>query len=186
VTPGPASRRSDERGIALTSPVAALSLAAVALAGIAFVTTGGEPEAAPEATRQVTASAAPTPTATAPTPVVSKEAEPSPSAEPKAKKKPRKPAVRRGNVYVEVYNNSGISGLAGSTASKMAGAGWQVVGSDNWYGTIPESTVYYPGRLQAAARLAAKDLGITRLKPAISPMKFDRLTVILTSGYTSG
>jgi hypothetical protein len=192
VTFGPASRRSDERGIALTSPVAALSLAAVALAGIAFMTTGGEPDADPEATRQVTASAsasasaAPTPTATAPTPVVSERAEPSPSAEPKTKNKPRKPAVRRGNVYVEVYNNSGISGLAGSTASKMAGAGWQVVGSDNWYGTIPESTVYYPGRLQAAARLAAKDLGITRLKPAISPMKFDRLTVILTSGYTSG
>jgi hypothetical protein len=84
---------------------------------------------------------------------------------------------------VEVYNNSGISGLAGSTASRIAGAGWQVVGSDNWYGTIPASTVYYPDRLEEEAELLAKDLGIARLNPAISPMRFDRLTVILTGDY---
>ncbi|HET6626316.1 MAG TPA: LytR C-terminal domain-containing protein, partial [Nocardioidaceae bacterium] len=90
----------------------------------------------------------------------------------------------RGDVFVEVYNNSGISGLAGSTAERISGAGWQVVGSDNWYGTIPASTVYYPDRLQAEAKLLGKDLGIKRLKPAISPMRLDRLTVILTSDYS--
>ncbi len=84
-------------------------------------------------------------------------------------------------MYVEVYNNSGISGLAGSKASQISGAGWQVVGSDNWYGTIPASTVYYPERLAAAAKLLARDLGIERMRPAISPMRFDRLTVILTA-----
>jgi hypothetical protein len=98
-----------------------------------------------------------------------------------AKKKKEEPAVRRGDVYVEVYNNSGISGLAGSTASRLSGAGWQVVGSDNWYGTIPSSTVYYPERLEAAAKMLARDLGVKRLKPAISPMRLDRLTVILTA-----
>ena len=100
--------------------------------------------------------------------------------QPARKKKPQKPEVRRGDVYVEVYNNSGISGLAGATAGRLSGAGWQVVGSDNWYGTIPASTVYYPARLEAAAKLLARDIGIARLRPAISPMRFDRLTVILT------
>ncbi len=92
--------------------------------------------------------------------------------------------VRRGGTYVEVYNNSGISGLAGSTAARAQGAGWQVVGSDNWYGTIAASTVYFPARLEDQAQLLGKDLGIKRLKPAIAPMRGDRLTVILTSDYS--
>ena len=91
--------------------------------------------------------------------------------------------MRRGQVYVEVYNNSGISGLAGRTAAKAGGAGWQVVGSDNWYGTIPASTVYFPERLRAVAKLLGRDLVISRLTPAIAPMRLDRLTVILTGDY---
>jgi hypothetical protein len=150
--------------------VAALSLGAVVLAGIAFVTTSGGAEEPAQAANPVTAAPTPSPTKTATAPVIED-------------KKParKKPEVRRGDVYVEVYNNSGISGLAGSKASKISGAGWQVVGSDNWYGTIPASTVYYPERLAPAAKLLARDLGIKRLKPAISPMRFDRLTVILTA-----
>lgn len=165
----------DERGIALPSPVAAFSLGAVLLAGVVFVATSGDTEQPPVAAKPVTATPtlAPAPSSTAPEPVIEKK---------KTKVRP-KPAVRRGEVYVEVYNNSGISGLAGSTASRISGAGWQVVGSDNWYGTIPQSTVYYPERLEAAARLLARDLGIERLKPAISPMRFDRLTVILTADH---
>src|SRR5680860_1174099 len=75
-------------------------------------------------------------------------------------------------------------GRAGATANTIAGAGWQVVGSDNWYGTIPASTVYYPDRLRQQAQQLAKDLGISRIMPAISPMRFDRLTVILTTDYS--
>jgi hypothetical protein len=85
---------------------------------------------------------------------------------------------------VEVFNNSSISGLAGRVAGQAAHAGWQVVGSDNWYGTIPSSTVYYPPRLKAAGHLLALDLGIRRTMPAVTPMRLDRLTVILT-GATS-
>ena len=164
------ARTRDERGIALPSPVAALSLGAVLLAGVVFVATDGDGEEPTRVARAVTATptTAPAPSSTAPEPVI------------KEKAKPR-PRVRRGEVYVEVYNNSGISGLAGTTAARISGAGWQVVGSDNWYGTIPQSTVYYPERLRAAARLLARDLGIARTKPAISPMRFDRLTVILTT-----
>ena len=89
--------------------------------------------------------------------------------------------MRRGKVYVEVYNNPGITGLAGRIAGTAATAGWQVVGTDNWYGgNIPASTVYFPQRLERAGRLLALDLGIDRVVPAVDPMRLDRLTVILT------
>jgi hypothetical protein len=59
--------------------------------------------------------------------------------------------------------------------------GWNVVGSDNWYGTIPATTVYFPPRLAAEAKQLALDLGISRRQPAVDPMRMDRLTVILTA-----
>jgi hypothetical protein len=169
-------RRADERGVALSSPVAMLSAAAVVLAGVAFFSTGGSDDEPVQVARQVTTSTTPTPSAAptskAPTPVIEHK-----------KKAPARPSVRRADTMVEVYNNSGIHGLADRTSRRASGAGWQVVGADNWYGTIAASTVYYPPRLQAAAKLLARDLGIHRLRPAIAPMRFDRLTVILTSDY---
>lgn len=178
--------RYDERGIALPSPVAMLSLGAVVLAGVAFVTTSGDSEEPGDA-RPVTAASSPTPSETAKQPVAErkvKKQEADPEKPEKQKPKVKKQPIRRGDVYVEVYNNSGITGLAGSTAGTIAGAGWQVVGSDNWYGTIPASTVYYPERYEKQARLLATDIGISRTMPAISPMRFDRLTVILTTDYS--
>jgi hypothetical protein len=159
----------DERGVALPSPLVMLSVVAVAMAGVAFVVTdtaGGD--------RQMQTVSRPSPTPTA-TPTIQ-----APPAPPALKKKP---AVKRDAVYVEVYNNSGVAGLAGRTAAEAQAAGWQVVGSDNWVGTIPAPTVYYPARLERAAKLLGKDLGIARLRPAVEPMRFDRLTVILTSDY---
>ncbi|MDX6326100.1 MAG: hypothetical protein QOK15_2454, partial [Nocardioidaceae bacterium] len=109
----------------------------------------------------------------------------SPTAEPTTPKpsKPPKPQVDRSKVYVVVFNNSNVSGLAGRVAAQASQIGWQVVGSDNWYGTIPATTIYYPQRLEAAAKLLSKDLGIQRVLPAIDPMSMDRLTVILTADY---
>lgn len=155
-------RRRDEAGVVIPTRLVVASISVLALGGLVFVATQPE-EGRP--TQQVTAK--PTPTST-PTPT------------PTAKPKPPPPAVERTKVYVVVFNNSGITGLAGRVASRAQGVGWNVVGSDNWYGTIDTSTVYYPAELEAAAKLLAKDLGITRLKPAIDPMQFDRLTVILT------
>jgi hypothetical protein len=161
--------RPGERGVALSSPLALLSAGVVLVAGAALLFTGGDQPPADTA-RPVTATPSPTPTSTAPEPVVEK----------KKKPKKQKPVIHRARTYVEVYNNSGISGLAGRVAGRAGAAGWQVVGSDNWYGTIPASTVYFPPRLEAHAKLLGRDLGINRLRPAIAPMRFDRLTVILT------
>ena len=163
----------DERGLALPSSLAVLSTVAVVVAGVVFFTTSPDEKPAGQ-TRPVATSPTAAPTSTAPEPTVTEE----PAKKPRKVKK--KPAVQRAKVYVEVYNNSGISGLAGQTATRASDAGWQVVGSDNWYGTIPASTVYYPPRLEAAARLLGKDLRINRLRPAVAPMRLDRLTVILT------
>ena len=159
-------RRLGQRGVVFPSPVMILSIIAVAMAGVAWV-----------ATRHT----APTERLVEPSAQQSTSAHHSTYHPPKARHTtPAKPKVDRSQVVVEVFNNSGVTGLAGDVATRTAHAGWQVVGSDNWYGTIPTSTVYYPPRLEAAAHLLALDLGLHRVMPAVSPMRLDRLTVILT------
>jgi hypothetical protein len=165
--------RRNQRGVAFPSPVAMLSIIAVAMAGIAYVATQGEEPTEREVT------------------TVSRPSDVEPSTEPPRQKvlseddkqpiKRKKPEVVRGDVYVEVYNNSGITGLAGRYAGTAGDIGWQVVGSDNWYGTVPASTVYFPARLEAAGKQLALDLGIARTLPAIESMGMDRLTVVLTA-----
>jgi LytR cell envelope-related transcriptional attenuator len=159
------SLRGVDRGVVFPSPVVLLSILAITMAAVAFVATRNDGPAIREidTVARPAASSDPAPAS----------AEPGP-AEPAA------PLVKRGKVYVEIFNNSGITGLAGETAEKATGAGWNVVGSDNWVGTVPGSTVYYPPRLKQAGKLLARDLGIDRLKPAVPPMRLDRLTVILT------
>ncbi len=159
----------NQRGVAFPSPVAMLSVLAVAMAGIAFVATQG---AAPTE-REVTTVARPS------TP--DDDVAPSGTPEKAERIREKKPKVVRGDVYVEVYNNSGITGLASRYAGRAGDVGWQVVGEDNWMGTIPSSTVYYPARLEAAAKQLSLDLGIRRTMPAVGEMRLDRLTVVLTA-----
>lgn len=81
---------------------------------------------------------------------------------------------------VYVFNQTTISGLAAQTASELSAGGWNVAGYDNWRGSVPEDTVYYyPGRRNAAVRLARQFPYIGRVWPATSPMPGGALTVIL-------
>lgn len=164
-----APRRRDDRGVAFPSPLVMLSVLAVAMASITFVATRDQAPTERRVDTATIASADQTPTPTA-------EPTPTPTKKPKPK-----PQLKRGEVYVEVYNNSGIRGLAAETAAKATGVGWAVVGEDNWQGLIPTSTVYFPPRLEAAGKQLALDLGIGRTAPAVGVMKRDRLTVILTA-----
>ena len=167
-SPGRTSLRPrDEQGVAFPSPLVMLSVIAVAMASITFFATRDEAPTERRVDTATIASADQTPSA-----------EPTPSATPKPKPEPR---VKRGEVYVEVFNNSGIKGLAAGTAAKATQVGWAVVGEDNWYGVIPTTTVYFPPRLKAAGKQLALDLGIKRTAPAVGVMKRDRLTVILTT-----
>lgn len=157
--------------MAFPSPVVMLSVLAVAMASVTFVATRDQ---APTERRVDTATIA----SADQTPAATPGATPTPTPEPEPKPKPQ---VKRGEVYVEVFNNSGIKGLAASTAAKATGVGWAVVGEDNWYGVIPTTTVYFPPRLKAAGKQLALDLGIKRTAPAVGVMKRDRLTIILTT-----
>jgi hypothetical protein len=146
------------------------SISLVALAGLGFVATQSGDDKPDKVSPAAHA------TTTAPEVTVT---EPTPSATPTR----TKPAVRRNKVLVAVFNNSNVKGLAGKTGTRAERAGWTIVGTDNWYGTIDTSTVYYGPKLKAAAGQLAHDLGITRVKPSIAPMRPDRLTVILTGDY---
>ena len=158
--------RRDQRGIALPSPVVLLSIVAVAMALVAFVLTRGHDDGE----RRIVPSAE-----------VSTATSPSASVTPSAPATKKAKAVKRGKVYVEVFNNSRVKGLAATVGSQATKVGWNVVGADNWYGSITATTVYYPPRLKAAAKQLALDLGIRRTAVAVDPMKMDRLTVILTA-----
>jgi hypothetical protein len=147
----------------MSSPVALMAAAAVVMAGVAFFVTDGDP-----ARDAVTlASAGP--------------ATVEPQVTMEALRVER--VVQRSEVFVDVYNNSNITGLAGTTAERIGSAGWQVVGSDNWYGTIPATTIYYPEPLKEAAELLSKDLGVARVQPIDGSMSLDRLTLILTADF---
>lgn len=181
--------RRTQAGQAMPSVVAVVSVIAVVAALVAFLARGSDEQSAASDARSsaatgggetpsLAASASPGPAET--TRAAPKQSE---TEEPKAKKR-RKPRVEPDtgppDVYVEVYNNTTISGLAADTAAQLQDGGWQVVGVDNWRGDIPSSTVYYPAGMQGEAERLARDLGFDRVRGAVSPMKFDRLTVILT------
>jgi hypothetical protein len=151
------------------------SISAVALAGLVFVATqGGGDKATPAAHHaarvqtQVPSGQVTTPATVVPVPTPT----PTPTV-----------VVQRGKISVVIFNNSNVKGLAGKTSSRAQSVGWNVVATANWYGTVDASTVYYGPRLKAAAELLATDLGIARIKPAIAPMQFNRVTVILTADY---
>ncbi|GAA3546238.1 LytR C-terminal domain-containing protein [Nocardioides daeguensis] len=175
------TRTRDERGAVLPSPVVLLSIVAVALAAIAFVATRGDQpvERDISATK---AAATPTAKATDEPADAGADAGTDPAAPPTGQEKPAPPPVVRGEHAVVVFNNTAIRGLAGRVSEKVKAAGWKVAAADNWYGTVPATTVYFPKGKKAPAQLLALDLGIARVLPADtdSDMSDTNLTVILT------
>ena len=181
VTPDHVVRsRRDQRGAVLPSPVVWLSIIAVVVAAFAFVATrDSEPKE-----REITTSSSSEETSDAPTSAGSdgeaeEPTEPSTTATPEEPKK-TKPPVVRSEVGVVVFNNTSTAGLAGETLARVQEIGWNGVAADNWYGTIPATTVYFPPGMRDAAQKLALDLGIQRLVPADAAMSDTNLTVILT------
>ncbi len=153
----------------LPTRLLALCISAVAVAALVFVANDPDQAPADDAATPAVGKSADDPTATPTVPATSTAPKPKP--------------IKRGEVFVEVFNNTRTKGLAGGVADKAKAAGWNVVGSDNWYGTVDGTSVYYPPRLKEAARELSRDLGIKHLRPAEEPMRFDRVTVILTDDY---
>ncbi|TWD81811.1 LytR cell envelope-related transcriptional attenuator [Kribbella amoyensis] len=205
------NRSTDERGQVLSSFVAVLAVVAIVGGLLVLFGTRGDDSAAEPAAR--TSTPAPTqPPATTPSstptdaPTSAPTTEPSteptgaptsvPATEPTSA--PTDPATTEPTGVptqkstlppsqrpaVEVYNNTKRKGLAEDVGNRARQAGWTVSGADNWHGKIVGSTVYYPAGMQAEAGQLAQDLGLDRIKEALSNMKKDRLTVILTSDYS--
>jgi hypothetical protein len=166
---GISGRVRDERGVVLPTRLLALCISAVAVAALVFVANDPDKAPAEDAASPAVGKATSTPSANPTTPTTSTAPKPAP--------------IKRGEVFVEVFNNTRTKGLASGVAEKAKAAGWNVVGSDNWYGTVDGTSVYYPPRLKEAARELGRDLGIKHLRPAEEPMRFDRVTVILTDDY---
>ena len=152
----------DQRGLVMSSRMLAFTISILALAALFYI--AQRPDSSPKKAApvsHVTPSASPEVT---PTPMVT-------------------PAVKRGQTLVEIFNNSRVKGMAAATAEKAKLAGWNVIGTDNWYGTVDSTAVYYPPGLKPAGQALATDLGIKKLKTSIPPMRLDRLTVVLTADY---
>jgi hypothetical protein len=165
----PSNRRArDERGVVLPTRLLVLCISAVAMAGLVFISNDPDKRPGDEAT----------PTVNTP----SKTSSPH-TTTPSTAPKPKVKSFKRADVLVEVFNNTRVKGLASGVAGKAKAGGWNVVGSDNWYGTVDATTVYYPPNLHDAGKALGRDLGIKKVKPAEDPMRFDRLTVILTDDY---
>jgi LytR cell envelope-related transcriptional attenuator len=192
--------RRGQAGRVTSTVVVAVSVLALGAALLAFVLDGSgsngdeqrvvadeqaASESASPSESSLSPSVTPSPIAEAtPTkaPATTAKPKPSPTTSPRPKPAPSPaPSLPVPNVYVEVYNMTSVTGLAASKAAQLQDAGWQVVGIDNWRGNIPSSTVYYPDGMADTAVRLARTLGIGRTRGAVAPMKFDRLTVILTS-----
>jgi hypothetical protein len=163
-------RLRDERGLVLPTRLLVLCISAVAMAALVII--ADDPDQAPD-DQATTAHDTPSKHADTTTTTTT----PTASATPKAK------PIKRGEILVEVFNNTRTKGLAGGVAGKAKAGGWNVVGSDNWYGTVDGTTVFYPPRLREAGKALGRDLGIKKVRPAEDPMRFDRLTVILTDDW---
>jgi hypothetical protein len=192
-----------ERGQVLSSVVAVAAVVAVVIGLLVLFGTGGPggsddngsggtpsssaastPPVLPSSTPPSTSTPVSTPptrppattvTAPQPTRTVTRTAVPPPAT--------TKPALGP-RPSVEIYNNTSERGLAERTSRRAESAGWTVAGIDNWIGRVATTSVYYPLGMHGHATRLASDLGIGRVKPALSNMKTDRLTVILTTDYS--
>lgn len=121
----------------------------------------------------------------APTKKPATKATTKPTVKPKPKPKPKPtptstPAPTR-SVTVSVYNQVGIGGLARRVAGQLQALGWPIGAVSDWRGGVPQDTVYFPAGRQGEAQLLARDLGISRVMPAVAGMSNQNLTVVLAS-----
>lgn len=145
-----------------------------AAAAVLIVTTPQDPEVpATVVEREPTAGPASEPT---------EEPEPEPTQPEPTPDAP--PPVVRGEVIVEVLNNSSVQGLAARTASHARNLGWNTTDTTNWTATtMTETKVYFPQGMRRAAQLLADDLGIQATERRFGAMRRDGLTVVLTRDY---
>jgi len=88
---------------------------------------------------------------------------------------------------VVIFDQTRHRELVVTFRDELRAAGWEVVGTGPWVGTVPATTVYYPPDMEAAANaLMAAFPWIARSRPAFDGLPTDALTVILTNDVQVG
>ena len=161
-----------DRGVALPSPVAAISIVAIVVAAIAFAVTGFNgnktkviPNAAPTSTISSTTSS------THPSSTSSTTPSPTQTVAP----------IDKASIHVSVWNASTTPGLAKDVLVKVVAAGWTNSAAGNTKIHYSANTIYYPAKYAAAAKQLGLDLGITNLSQGDGGTPQNRISVVLVS-----
>jgi hypothetical protein len=162
-----------DRGVALPSPVAAISIVAIVVAAIAFAVTGFNgnkskviPNAAPTSTVSTTSSSTATSTVTG-----------TPTSTPTQTVAP----IDKASIHISVWNASTTPGLAKDVLVKVKAAGWTNSAAGNTKIHYSANTIYYPAKYAAAAKQLGLDLGITNLSQGDGGTPQDRISVVLVT-----
>ncbi|MDX6229984.1 MAG: hypothetical protein QOI76_3374 [Frankiales bacterium] len=143
----------------------------------AATTTGGTKTSSPAQPTKTSAPAKPTAPTTKPTAKPTSK----PTAKPTAKPTTAPPPPVAVKAPLLVLNNSRIHGLAEVGKATFSKGGWTVVGTGNYTGRLPETTVFYsPGFNAAAQTLARQFPTITAIQPRPAGVPGSALTVVLT------
>lgn len=173
-----------DRGVALPSPVAAISIVAIVVAAIAFAVTGfgGNktkviPNSAPTTSISSTASTSASSSASSSSTTSSS---PTPTATASAFTTADKAAI-----HVSIWNASTTAGLAEKVSQTVKAAGWTNFGTGTTHRHYAATIIYYPhtgdaAKWKAAAEQLGLDLGITNLSTGDAGTPQDRLTLLLT------
>lgn len=118
--------------------------------------------------------------------------EPPPTETPSTPAEPPPPPEETGPVTaapevrepVGILNQTSINGLAAGAKERLEAGGWEVPSTGDFTGTVPETTVYYPDGMKAAAEaLSAQFPEIGRIQPSFDGLNQSRLVVILVEDY---
>jgi cytoskeletal protein RodZ len=147
----------------------------------AATTTGGTKTSSPAQPTKTSAPAKPTAPTTKPTTKPTAKPTSKPTAKPTAKPTTAPPPPVAVKAPLLVLNNSRIHGLAEVGKATFSKGGWTVVGTGNYTGRLPETTVFYsPGFNAAAETLARQFPTITAIQPRPAGVPGSALTVVLT------
>lgn len=163
-------------------------------------TPGGRPSSGPATTTAGTATTAPATTSAAATSTKGATSKPpagKPTSKPTAKpttKPPTKAPTTKPTTAAPppadvkapllVLNNSRIHGLAITGAATFRKGGWTVVGTGNFSGRLPRTTVFYsPGAKAAAETLARQFPTVTAVEPRPAGLRGDAPLIVVLTRY---
>lgn len=150
------------RGEDVSAPSASAGTGGPIAPAATAATTSSEPSATPSVTKRAATTTSPKPA--------------TPSAAPTS--------AAPTDLAVVVLNQTSRTGLAAKVADRLRNAGFTVVATGNFRGSVPATTVYFPDGADAVAQQVAEALPTApRTKPRFGSLSSSRLTVVVTGSY---